>query len=121
MFKERIDSLFSYQRKLHEIINSNTEKSFVKIKAITELHAIEVTLFTMWKQLPNLYVTNIAANHVPISIAAAEPEEKGYESTQIPPIDSIDERNRFDRWSMERRPVSAKYVIKMTSKYGIPI
>ena len=46
MFKERIDSLFSYQKKLHEIINSDTEKSDVKIKAITELHSIEVTLFT---------------------------------------------------------------------------
>ena len=26
MFKERIDSLFSYQKKLHEIINSDTER-----------------------------------------------------------------------------------------------
>ena len=68
MFKERIDSLFSYQKKLHEIINSDTERSDVKIKAITELHSIEVTLFTMWKQLPNLYVNNsIAANHVPVN------------------------------------------------------
>ena len=61
MFKERIDSLFSYQKKLHEIVKSDTEKSDVKIKAITELHSIEVTLFTMWKQLPNLYVNNSIA------------------------------------------------------------
>ena len=40
----------------------------VKIKAISELHAIEVTLFTMWKQLPNLYVNNsITVNHAPIN------------------------------------------------------
>ena len=39
----------------------------VKIRAISELHAIEVTLFSMWKQLPNLYVNNsITVNHVPI-------------------------------------------------------
>ena len=65
MFKERIDSLLSYQKKLHEIIASTStdaeglctkgeQRPEVKIKAITELHAIEVTLFQMWKQLPNL-------------------------------------------------------------------
>ncbi len=129
IFKERIDSLFSYQKKLHEIIASTStdaegeheQRPEVKIKAITELHAIEVTLFTMWKQLPNLYVNNsIAANHVPVA-AAAEPqgEERGYESTQIPPIDEIDERNRFDRWSIESKPMSSQYVIEMKSKYGI--
>ena len=54
MFKERIDSLFSYQKKLHDIITSTStdvegeheQRPEVKIKAITELHAIEVTLFT---------------------------------------------------------------------------
>ena len=61
MFKKRIDSLFSYQKKLHEIINSDTERSDVKIKAIAELHSMEVTLFQMWKQLPNLYVNNSIA------------------------------------------------------------
>ena len=66
MFKDRIDSLLSYQKKLHEIIASTSidiegehqPRPEVKIKAITELHAIEVTLFQMWKQLPNLYVNN---------------------------------------------------------------
>ena len=118
MFKERIDSLLSYQKKLHEIIASTStdvegeheQRPEVKIKAITELHAIEVTLFQMWKQLPNLYVNNnIAVNYVPVA-AAAEPEEeeRGYESTQIPPIDEIDERNRFDRWSIESKPMSSQ-------------
>ena len=122
MFKERIDSLFSYQKKLHEIINSE-EKAEIRIRAITELHSIEVTLFQMWKQLPNLYVNNsIAANHVPVNTSeqiAAVAEERGYESTQIPPIDEIDERNRFDRWSIESKPMSSQYVIEMKSKYGI--
>ena len=129
MFKERIDCLLSYQKKLHEIISStypdaegeHEQRPEVKIKAISELHAIEVTLFTMWKALPNLYVNNsIAVNYVPIS--ASEPataEERGYDSTQIPPIDEIDERNRFDRWSIDSRPMSSKYIMEMKSKYGI--
>ena len=79
MFKERIDSLLSYQKKLHEIIaisstdaeGEHEQRPEVKIKAITELHAIEVTLFTMWNQLPNLYVNNsIAVNHAPVSVNA---------------------------------------------------
>ena len=46
--------LLSYQKKLHEIIIASTstdaegeheQRPEVKIKAITELHAIEVTLF----------------------------------------------------------------------------
>jgi hypothetical protein len=120
MFKERIDSLFSYQKKLHEIINSE-EKAEIRIRAITELHAIEVTLFSMWKQLPNLYVNNsIAVNYVPVAAAAeSEGEEKGYESTQIPPVDYPDERMRFDKWTLEGKPMSAKYIMEMKSKYGI--
>ena len=66
MFRKNVDSLSSYQKKLHEIIASpsidaegeHEQRPEVKIRAITELHAIEVTLFTMWKQLPNLYVNN---------------------------------------------------------------
>jgi len=36
---ERIDSLFSYQKKLHEIINV-TEKPEVQIRAISKLHPL---------------------------------------------------------------------------------
>ena len=75
----------------------------------------------MWKQLPNLYLNNsITVNHVPIA-AARQPaeEERGYESTQIPPVDEIDERNRFDRWSLDSRPMSKNYIMKMIFKYGV--
>ena len=61
----------------------------VKIKAISELHSIEVTLFQMWKQLPNFYVNNsITVNHAPVITSEQIPatEERGYESTQIPPL-----------------------------------
>lgn len=56
-YKERIDSLFSYQKKLHEIIES-TKKPEIKIRCISELHSIELDIFNLWKQLPNLDVTD---------------------------------------------------------------
>ena len=58
----------------------------------------------------------------PVGTAAAEPaeQERGYESTQIPPVDYPDERKRFDKWTLEGKPMSAKYILQMKSKYGIP-
>ena len=56
-YKERIDSLLSYQKKLHDII-SNTKKDEVKIRAISELHSIEMDLFNLWKQLPDLDIVD---------------------------------------------------------------
>ena len=53
IYKERIDSLFSYQKKLHEIIN-DTNKPEVKLRAITELHSIEMSIFNLSKQLARL-------------------------------------------------------------------
>ncbi len=56
-YKQRIDSLLSYQKTLHEFI-SNTKKNEVKIRAISELHSIEMDIFSLWKQLP---VSNIVS------------------------------------------------------------
>jgi len=60
IYKERIDSLFSYQKKLHQIIdfyiqppNQMLETDTV-IRAISELHKIEISIFSLWKQLPDL-------------------------------------------------------------------
>jgi hypothetical protein len=55
VYKERIDSLFSYQKKLHEII-SVTKKPEVQLRAISELHSIEMSIFSLWKQLPDLRI-----------------------------------------------------------------
>jgi hypothetical protein len=55
VYKERIDSLFSYQNKLHEIIIV-TNKSEVELRAISELHSIEMSIFNLWKQLPELQI-----------------------------------------------------------------
>lgn len=54
-YKERIDSLFSYQKQLHKIISA-TNKPEVQIRAISELHSIEMSIFSIWKQLPDLQI-----------------------------------------------------------------
>ncbi len=60
-YKQRIDSLLSYQRTLHEII-SNTNKDEVKIRAISELHSIEMDILSLWKQLPASNIVNTVDN-----------------------------------------------------------
>jgi hypothetical protein len=51
IYKERLDSLLSYQKKLHEII-ADTNKEEVKIKAISELHSIEMSILNLLNGLP---------------------------------------------------------------------
>jgi hypothetical protein len=55
MYKQAIDSLYSYQKRLHEIID-DTKKPDVKARAIHELHMIEMSIFSLWKQLPDLAI-----------------------------------------------------------------
>lgn len=52
-FKERIDSFFSYQKKLHEIINKSANKPDTQIKAISELVRIEMAVYNTHKDLAN--------------------------------------------------------------------
>jgi hypothetical protein len=54
---QRLDSLLSYQKKLHDIIAA-TNKDEVKIRAISELSTIEMNIFSLWKQLPNLDIVD---------------------------------------------------------------
>ena len=51
-----MDSLLSYQKILHDVIAS-TKKDEIKIRAISELTNIEMHIFNLWKQLPNLDIT----------------------------------------------------------------
>jgi hypothetical protein len=74
-YKQRIDSLLSYQKKLHEIIGSS-KKDEVKIRAISELHYIEMDIFNLWKQLPNLEITEQSVSQQP-----EEPEPEPREET----------------------------------------
>src|SRR6476659_6372141 len=56
-YKERLDSLLCYQRKLNEIIEFYRLEHLYPdtvIRAISELHRIEISIFNIWKQLPNL-------------------------------------------------------------------
>ena len=62
-YKERVDSLFSYQKILHEIISSN-KKPEVQVRAVSELHSIEMSIFNLWKQLPNLSIVDNRTDNV---------------------------------------------------------
>lgn len=57
LYKERIDSLMSYQKRLHEIVERYSADHIYPdtvIKAISELHRIEMSIFSLWKELPRL-------------------------------------------------------------------
>ena len=49
--KERLDSLLSYQKKLYEIM-TGSEAPEIGIRAIAELHRIEMSLHSLFKELP---------------------------------------------------------------------
>jgi hypothetical protein len=59
-YKARLDSLLSYQKKLNQIIEFYLQPPMqilypdTIIKAVAELHRIEVLMFNIWKQLPDL-------------------------------------------------------------------
>jgi hypothetical protein len=58
-YKERIDSLFSYQKKLNQIIDFYMQPGQILysdtiVRAIAELHKIEISIFNLFKQLPDL-------------------------------------------------------------------
>jgi hypothetical protein len=53
VYKERLDSLLSYQKKLHDII-SVSEKPEVQVRAISELHSIEMSLHSLYQDFPRL-------------------------------------------------------------------
>ena len=84
----------------------------------------------MWIQLPNLdtvidevnaigQTTRIMIKQQQLQQQLQGEEEEGYESTQIPPVDDEDERERFDEWNKEAKPMSDQYKIRMKAKYGM--
>jgi hypothetical protein len=59
IYKERLDSLLSYQKKLHEIITQFGEQSpELVIRAISELHRLELSLHILQKELPDDIATS---------------------------------------------------------------
>ena len=52
LYKERLDSLLYYQKNLYEIINQPEQTPELILRAISELHRIEVSLHTLMKEIP---------------------------------------------------------------------
>jgi hypothetical protein len=117
-YKARLDSLLSYQKKLNQIIDFYLQPPTqllypdTIIKAVAELHRIEVSIFNIWKQLPELDI---------VDKVKQEEEEDGYENTQLPPINDKEQRERFNQWCNEGKPMSRQYRDRMEAKYGVPI
>jgi len=57
-FKERIDSLTRYQRRLNEIVNKEESSDFLRIQAIKELHKIEISLARLYGNLHDIVIDN---------------------------------------------------------------
>jgi hypothetical protein len=58
-YKQRLDSLLSYQKRLHELINNNKNLNpELTVRAISELHRIELSLHTLMKELPGDITTS---------------------------------------------------------------
>jgi hypothetical protein len=72
---------------LHDII-SDTKNDEVKIRAISELHSIEMNLLNVWKQLPDLDI-------------GEDTPQQHQRSCEVPPIeDSIEPWT----WTLEDKP-----------------
>jgi hypothetical protein len=114
-YKERLDSLLSYQKKLHEII-SVTRKPEVQLRAISELHSIEMSIFSLWKQLPDLQIDdnrneyeydNVGHNGLP-GVISYGPEE-----------DERQDRAAFFGWKQGDPPLDFRFREMMEQKYGV--
>ena len=81
-YKQRVDSLLSYQKMLHEIIASS-KRPEVQIRAISELHSIEMSIFSLWRQLPDLDIVD-------------KVKEQQQQLEHIPPIVDIEDVNGIE-------------------------
>lgn len=79
IYKERLDSMLSYQKKLNYIIDSS-KKEEIKIRAIATLQSIELDIFNIYKQLPEIKIEEIDNNN---SI------DKEHDSPQHVPMDEV--------------------------------
>ena len=128
IYKERIDSLFSYQKKLHEIISA-ANKPEVQIRAITELHSIEMSIFSLWKQLPALDVVDANKENQDSSF---HPEYQ-YENENIGPNgcsralshsrkeDEEANKKIYFGWKQGDPPLDSRFRASMEQKYGVEL
>ena len=128
-YKQRIDSLFSYQKKLHEIIAA-TKKDEVKIRAISELHSIEMDIFSLWKQLPQLETDNNNSNttveqegleqqleHPPLLVSGNMSVEEQAEAKE----QEARERLTYFGWKNGDPPLDGDFRDRMEDRYGVDI
>jgi hypothetical protein len=115
IYKERLDSLLSYQKKLHEIIN-DTNKPEVKLRAITELHSIEMSIFSLWKQLPDFQIHDRSDNG----------NEYEYDKVGLPGAilygpeeDERQDRAMYFGWKEGDPPLDSRFRTMMEQKYGV--
>lgn len=100
VYKERIDSLLSYQKKLHQIIDFYIKPpdqmlyTDTVIRAISELHKIEVSLFNLWKELPDFGIVKGNGN-TNGSTTAADGERLPVK--YLDPLPGIPHNPQYDR------------------------
>jgi hypothetical protein len=131
IYKERLDSLYSCQKKLHEIVNS-AKKDEVKIRAISELHSIEMDIFSLWKQIPQLDTDNNDNN----ANTTVEGQEE-LEHLECPPLlgggnlseeeqeeakeQEARERLTYFGWKNGDPPLDGHFRDRMEERYGLNI
>jgi hypothetical protein len=79
-YKQRLESLLYYQKKLNQIVYAylqpmpNMIYTDTVIRAISELHRIEMSIFNLWKELPELdIVDKVKQNQAQEQVEEEEP------------------------------------------------
>ncbi len=108
---------------MHEVIAA-TKKPEVQIRAISELHSIEMSIFSLWKQLPALDVVdtnkddhnseeyqydNVGPSGLPRAISYGSEE------------DERQDRAVFFGWKEGDAPLNGRFKSMMEEKYGVPV
>lgn len=119
-YKERLDSLFSYQKKLHEIISA-TKKPEVQIRAISELHSIEMSIFNLWKQLPDLRIEDSRDNRDHNRNEYQYPSINGLPRAILRTGKEDEEHDRavYFGWKEGDPPLDGRFRTRMEEKYGV--
>jgi hypothetical protein len=119
-YKERLDSLLSYQKKLNDILTT-TKKEETKIRAITALQSIELDIFNIFKQLPDLRIEDVKeSNDLPDPDRGLESQVWG--SAPIDKPRALDEESYSDeenRNYFEQK--MKKYEERISNALDIPI
>ncbi len=114
-YKERLDSLLSYKKTLNEMITTTQNKGAtpeIVLKAIAELHRIEMSLHTLLKELPgDIRMSNEKQEEV--QIAGYQPKFWGDKDNDNDPLS--------DTWTLDPNPEPEqdrplpKAVVRMSS------